>query len=84
MTTNTKAKRFSPGQLGCIVAGLLWMIAFLYFWLFLGMSIENIFDLTVIGVSLASSAVVGFLGFVCAFGVFSALRQQEDPTRRDE
>lgn len=60
------------------------MIAFLYFWLALGTSIENIFDLTVIGVALAFGAVVGFLGFVGAFGAINAYRQQGKFTRRDE
>ena len=40
------------------------MIVFLYFWLALGTSIENIFDLTVIGVALAFGAVVGFGGLL--------------------
>jgi hypothetical protein len=84
MTTNTTARRFSPAQLGCIMSGLLGIAVFLFAWLYLGMSIANLFDLSVIGVSLAFGAGVGFLGFVTAFGAISAYRQHEDSTRGDE
>ncbi|HEV8192609.1 MAG TPA: hypothetical protein VGP82_14170 [Ktedonobacterales bacterium] len=82
--TNTKARRFAPAQLGCIIGGLLWTIVFVVSWLALGMSIANLFDLSVIVVSLCAGAGVGFLGFVTAFGAISAYRQQEGSTRRDE
>jgi membrane protein DedA with SNARE-associated domain len=84
MMTNTKARRFSSAQLGCAIGGLLWMIVFLYAWLALGMSIANLFDLSVIGVSLAFGAVVGVLGLVTAFAAITAYRQEKDSTHRDD
>jgi hypothetical protein len=84
MKRNTKSRRFSPAQLAFIIGGSLWLIAFLYFWLGLGMSIGNIFDLTVIGVSLGLGAAIGFFGFLSAFAAISAYRQQADFTHKDK
>jgi hypothetical protein len=75
MTPDTKLRRFSPAQLGCIFGGLLWLLGFVYFWLALGMSINNVIDPTVIGVSLVFGAGLSLFGFFVAFAISNINRQ---------
>lgn len=76
MKSNTEAQRVSPAQLGCAIGGLLGIVAFVYFWLGLGMSIGSLFDLTVVGVSLGLGAAIGLFGSLAAFAAITAHRQQ--------